>query len=273
MLRLVMGALGLPVVLNLVLPGTRPIGVLLFGGVIGALYGLIAIGLILVYRANRVVNFAQAGLGALPAVVALLLITNKRWPYLAVIPVLIVGALALGALVEILFIRRFASAPRLILAVVTIGVAQLLAYMEFNAPAWISGETLPPTEFPTPFSSFRFSLGGSIFKGDHLVALLVVAGAAAALAAFFRFTRAGIAVRASAENAERASMLGIPVKRLSTLVWMLATLLSALGIFLRAPLVGLPLGTIIGPTILLYALAAAVVARMEDMPLAFAAGI
>jgi branched-chain amino acid transport system permease protein len=263
----------LPVALTLMLPGTRPLGVLLYGAVIGCLYGLIAVGVVLVYRANRVVNFAQAGLGAVPAVAALLLLTDKGVPYLLVLPVLILGALALGALVEVAFIRRFASSPRLVLAVVTIGVAQLLAYVEFQVPKWISGDVLPPNSFPTPFSGATATIGGTVFSGDSLMAVLVSGGAVAALAVFLRRTRLGTAVRASAENPERASLLGIPVRRVHLVVWMIAAVLSALGIFLRAPLVGLPIGTITGPSILLPALAAAVIARMESLPVAFGAGI
>lgn len=269
----VVSVLLLPIALNILLPGKRPIGTLLYGGINGALYGLIAIGLILVYRANRVVNFAQAGLGAVPAVVALLLITNHGWPYAAVLPVLVVTALALGALIEILIIRRFSRAPRLILAVVTIGVGQLLAYMEFQTPDWIAGQALPPSKFPTPFTGIDFKIGGVHFRGDHFVAIGVVTACVVGLALFFRLTRVGMAIRASAENAERASLLGIPVRRLSTLVWMLAALLSAIGIFLRAPLVGLPMGTFTGPSILLFALAAAVIARMESVTVALFAGM
>ena len=272
-LKAVAAVIALPVVMDVFLPGKRPVGTIIYGGVIGALYGLIAIGLILVYRANRVVNFAQAGLGAVPAVVALLLITNHGWSYFAAVPVLLVGAVVLGAAVEILIIRRFANAPRLILAVVTIGVGQLLAYLEFQTPTWVAGQTLPPNEYPTPFSDIRFDIAGTAFRGDHVVALVVVAICVVGLGAFFRFTRVGIAVRASAENAERASLLGVPVRRLSTLVWMIAALLSGVGIFLRAPIVGLSMGTIIGPSILLYALAAAVIGGMEKLPTAFFAGI
>jgi branched-chain amino acid transport system permease protein len=263
----------LPVALTLVLPGSRPVGVLLYGAVIGCLYGLIAVGIVLVHRANRVVNFAQAGLGAVPAVVALLLLTDKGVPYLLVLPVLVVGALAIGAVVEIAFIRRFASAPRLVLAVVTIGVAQLLAYVEFQVPSWISGDVLPPSSFPTPFGGLQFTLGGTVFSGDSIVAVVVSATAVTALSVFLRRTRLGTAVRACAENPDRAALLGIPVSRVWLVVWMIAAVLSALGIFLRAPLVGLPIGTITGPSILLPALAAAVVARMERMPVAFGAGI
>ena len=67
------------------------------------------------------------------------------------------------------------------------------------------------------------------------------------LAAFFRYTDIGIAVRASAENSERASLLGIPVRRVSTIVWILATVLSAVAIFLRTPLIGLPIDGFVGP--------------------------
>src|SRR5687767_2739868 len=168
-LRLVLAVLSVPVFLNLLLPEQRPPGLLISGAVVGSLYGLIAVGVILVYRANRIVNFAQAGLGAVPAVVALLLITDHGWPYFAVLPVLIGGSLLLGAAVEVLFIRRFAKAPRLILSVVTIGVAQLLAYVEFHTPRWLTGDTIPPTDFPTPFSGFKFRIGTTYFKGDHLV--------------------------------------------------------------------------------------------------------
>ncbi|HVL80092.1 MAG TPA: ABC transporter permease [Actinomycetota bacterium] len=272
-IRVVAGALLLRVGLNLLLPGRLPMGILVYGAVIGALYGLIAIGLILVYRANQVVNFAQAGMGAVPAVVALLLLTSMGWPYPLTLLFLIVSALALGATVEFLFIRRFSQAPRLILAVVTIGVGQLMAYFEFHTPRWLTGNVLPPTDFPTPFARVEFMLGGTVFRGDHVFAVVVVAACVAALGAFLRLTRLGIAVRASAENAERAALLGVPVARVSTIVWMLAALLSAFGIFLRAPLVGLSLGTIVGPTVLLYALTAAVVARMERLPVAFFAGM
>jgi branched-chain amino acid transport system permease protein len=262
-----------PTVLNLALPGRLPSGIVLYGAVIGALYGLIAIGLILVYRANNVVNFAQAGLGAAPAALAVVLITGKGWPYPVALLVLVGGTLLVGLLVEVLIVRRFAQAPRLILAVVTIGIGQLLAYVEFNVPGWVTGDVLPPADFPTPFSGLRFEVGGARLTGDHVVAVVVVAIAVVGLGLFFRLTRIGLAVRASAENAERASLLGVPVRRVSTLVWMLAALLSGVGIFLRAPLVGLSFGTIIGPSILLYALAAATVARMQSLSIAFVAGM
>ena len=254
---------------------TLPREVLLSGMVIGALYAVVGMGLILVYRANRIINFAQAQLGALPAVVALLLIAKRGWPYLAVLPIVIIGAAALGAATEVTIIRRFRDAPRLILTVVTIGVSLLLLILEFYAKEWVGGNLIDSLAFDyrSPVSSFTWRWGVVTFKGDHLMTLIVVAAAVVALGAFFRFTDMGVAVRASAENRDRASLLGIPVNRVSTVVWAVAAVLSAIGVFLRGPLVGIPLTGFVGPSILLFGLAAAVMARMESMPMAFGAGL
>jgi branched-chain amino acid transport system permease protein len=254
---------------------TLPRGVFIDGAVIGSLYALVAIGLILVYRANRVINFAQAQLGAVPAVVALLLIALKGWSYWLVVPIVLIGGAALGAGVEVVAVRRFRKAPRLILTVVTIGIGFVLLVAEFAVKVALSDELIETaaTTFPTPWASTTWQLGIYTLTGDAVFALVVVAGVCAALAAFFRYTDMGIAVRASAENDDRASLLGIPVARVSTVVWAIAATISAIGIFLRAPLVGLPLTGFTGPAILLYGLAAAVIARMERLPLALGAGV
>src|SRR3954466_4751412 len=70
-------------------PHGVPLGVLINGAILGMLYALLAFGLILVYRANRIVNFAHAGLGLVPAVTALLLVTNHRWPYVGSLVVML----------------------------------------------------------------------------------------------------------------------------------------------------------------------------------------
>ena len=252
-----------------------PRGEILGGAVLGALYGLVAMGLILVYRANRIINFAQAQLGSVPAVVALLLIAKHGVPYLVAIPIMLGLAIVLGATVEMTIVRRFSQAPRLILTVVTIGMSLLLLILEFFAKEWVGGELIDTIglTFPTPFQDVRFRIGPSTLTGDHLFAIVVVAAVVVALGAFFKLTDMGIAIRASAENNERASLLGIPVRRVSTVVWVVATVLSAIGVFLRVPLAGLPLTGFIGPSILLFGLAVAVIARMESLPTAFFGGM
>ena len=163
-----------------------------------------------------------------------------------------------------MFIRRFFKAPRLILTVVTIGVSQLLAGIATVLPR-VFGLERPATDFPTPFN-FSFNIGKVVIQGNEVVAMVVVPIVILALVAFFRFTDIGVAVRASAENSDRAALLGVPVKRLQTIVWVVATVLATVAIFLRAGIVGLPIGSVLGPTILVRALAAAVIGRMERLP-------
>lgn len=253
-----------------------PRGLFLVGAVIGSLYALVAVGLILVYRANRIINFAQAQLGAVPAVAGLLLLSAKGWSYWLVLPLVLVGGALTGGLVEVGIVRRFKRSSRLILTVATVGIGFLLLVLEFVVKeALVGGDLLQHVaDFPTPLQSFSFSVGGTVtLFGDHLLALVTAFGAVVALTLFFRRTRIGIAVRAAASNRDRAALLGIPVDRVTTVVWVLAGTLSAIGVFLRAPLHGLPLGGFVGPLFLLYGLTAAVIARMERLSTAVLAGL
>jgi branched-chain amino acid transport system permease protein len=255
-----------------------PYSIILDGLALGSLYGLIGAGVILIYRTNRIINFAAAGLGAIPAVGGVLLIVNKGVSWYLAFPLALIGGAVLGALVDILAIRRFAKAPRLILVVVTIGVSQLLAFIALFLPRWIA----PPggnkggfiSKVDTPFNEIQFvRLGPRSFSGDYPFAVVVVALLVVGLALFFKYTRIGIALRASAENADRASLLGIPVRRVGTVAWILAGLFAAVTIFLRSTLVGVPVDGTLGPVVLLYALAAAVIAKMDSVPVCLGAGI
>ena len=253
--------------------GAIPRAIFLNGATIGLLYALLGMGLILVYRANRIINFAQAQLGSVPAVAALMLLLRRDINYFLVLPVVILGGALLGGVVDVLVIRRFKAAPRLIVTVATIGVSLLLLFLELNVQEWITGEAITASTFTTPWSRFGFDVHPFRFTGDFIVAAVVTAIICVLLGAFFRFTDVGIAVRASAENGERASLLGIPVARVSTMVWIIAAVLSAVAVFLRAPMVGLTIGSSIGPSVLLYGLAAAVIARMDSLPMCVIAGM
>lgn len=247
--------------------------IFLNGALIGLLYGLLGMGLILVYRANRIINFAQAQLGSVAAVLALQLMLAKGVNYFLVLPIVILGSALLGGATDVLVMRRFRTAPRLIATVATIGVSLLLVFLELRVQLWISGDLITSSAFTTPWSRFDFTIGTLVFDGNFIVAGIATVLVSLALAAFFRYTDIGIAVRASAENGERASLLGIPVARVSTVVWVIAGLLSGIAVFLRAPMVGLTIGSSIGPSVLLYGLAAAVLARMEKLWVAVIAGM
>ncbi len=182
--------------------------------------------------------------------------------------------LGVGALVEFGIVRRFANAPRLVLTVATIGLAQLLGGIEFLIPKVLFPDaSLIQGAFETPLSSFDFEVGPVLINGNHLLILAVVPVVVGALAWFLHRSLAGTAVRAAAENTDRARLLGIPVRNLTTLVWALAGAMAALTFILQAPIIGTSPSAVAGPAVLLPALAAAIVARMESMPVAFLASV
>ncbi|MGH9005664.1 MAG: ABC transporter permease subunit, partial [Acidimicrobiia bacterium] len=135
------------------------------------------------------------------------------------------------------------------------------------------GRAAPLGGFVTPLDNdIRISVDPVILTGSHLLSMVCVPGVILVLAWFLNRTDAGVAMRAAAENSDRARLLGIPVGRLSTMVWVVAGGLSALTFILKAPFAGSTPGGLAGPTLLLPALAAAVLARMENLPVAFLAG-
>jgi branched-chain amino acid transport system permease protein len=260
---------------------TPPLGILVLSAFIGLSYAMLAIGLILVYRANRVINFAQAQIGAAPAMLGILLMKLEHWPYPIALAVTVLTAAALGFLIEVAFIRRFAKAPRLVLMIATVGLSLVVALLQLLVPTLIFGvklhglggrtvDSVPPT---TPFSRIHFDVGGVRFGGNVLVIAVVTGLTVAALTIFFRRSNVGLAIRAAAENADRALLMGISVRRLSTVVWMLAAVLSALAIFMQTTVTGVNLGVDIGPSALIYGLAAAIFARMTSFPRALVGAV
>ena len=254
-----------------VLPNGLPFGVVLLGVTLGSLTALTAMGLVLVYRASRVVNFAQAELGGLATTCAVVLTTGSGLPLWAGMALGLLAALLTGALAHELVVRRLFTAPRLILTVATIGLAQVIAAGEIFLPT-VYDQLRPATTFHLDLP-VHFTAGPIVFTSDHIAVLTVVPLALVALAVFLTRSDTGVAIRASAESAERALLLGIPVRRLSLLAWVLAAGLSGVGSLLAAPVLGPQLGIPGGPVLLLAPLAAAVVARMDSLPVAFLSGL
>ncbi len=240
----------------------------------GVLYGLTAIGIILVHRTNKIINFAAAGLGAVPGVAAALLVASRGWPFLVAFVVAMAGGALVGVGADVVVVRRFADAPRLILTVATLGLVQILAFVAVFVPGWVGDGRETGSAIPTPFDDVALVLDGrTMIGGAQLFAVAVVVAMTAGLAAFFRYTRIGVAVRASAENPDRALLLGVPVRLIGTIAWGAAGLIAGTTIFLRSALIGIPFDGSLGFAVLLYALAAAVVARMERVGVALAAGM
>jgi len=249
-----------------------PLGVWVQGVVLGLLGALMAVGLGLVYRLNRVVNFAQGDLGAAPAVLAFGLVGLSGVNYFLGFATGLAAVVVLTVAVEILVIRRFARFPRLMLTVATIGLSQALIVLSLLIPN-IWGQT--PIGTATVHLPWHLSLGLSpiVFTADDLVGVIVSVMALAGVALWFRFTELGIATRATGDRRDRAAMLGIPVNRLQTLTWMVAGVLSFLSVFLKAAIVGLPLDPIFGLTALVGALAALALGGFTDLPLVALAAV
>jgi branched-chain amino acid transport system permease protein len=248
-----------------------PAGVVLNGALVGGRIALIALGIALVYRANRVVNFAQGDLGAVPAALAVMVVLAWGLNYWLGFLLGLGAALLLGLLVETLIISRFHRAPRLVLTVATIGIAQLLTGAGLLLPRAF-GENAFGSRLPQPFG-LEFEVGGTIFNATDVLTMITVPVALLALALFLTKSSFGIAIVASAERADRAATLGIPVRRLHTLVWVIASVLAYLAMFLRAGSVGLPIGEVLAPTFLVQALAAAVFGRFERLTTIVAAAV
>ncbi len=266
------GVLVVWIVAAALLPSGAPVEIVLTGVVLGTVTALLAMGLILIYRTENIINFAYGSMGGVGGVLAVTLYLNGHWPYpLAALTGLAAG-LVVGGLVEVLVVRRFKNASRLVLTVATIGLAQLLGAVQLYIPRMFDTSGLVGG-FTTPFSKAGANIGVVRFTGDHILIVAAVPPVILALAWFLMRTDSGAAVRAAAENRERALLLGIPIQRLSTLVWIIAGGLAALTAILKAPFSGSVSTALGGPTLLLPALAAAVVARMESLPRAFWAGI
>jgi branched-chain amino acid transport system permease protein len=248
---------------NAFLPNNLPIGIVVLGSVFGSFYALTAIGLVLIYRANRVVNFAQADVGAVAGVLAISFNLHGLNYFLSILSGLVIAAL-IGAFVNVAVIRRFRQAPRLIVAVATIGIAQILSGMALVIPLlWRSSG-----KFETPFDK-TFRINPAVFNGNHLLAMVAIPIIMLMVIGFLRFTDYGVVIRAAAENGDRASLLGIPVPRLSTIVWAIAGVLSATAVILRVPILGFTSFVSVsgaGNALLLRTLAAAVIGRMENLP-------
>jgi ABC-type branched-subunit amino acid transport system ATPase component/ABC-type branched-subunit amino acid transport system permease subunit len=241
-----------------------PSGIVVRGLVVGGLTALIALGMALVYRANRIINFAQADLGLAPTILAFLLLDQSGLPYPVAVLAGLAAAVALGAATERVVIRRFSRSPRLLVTIATIGLSQVLVAAGMLLPRlWdldlIAGRIAPPVDATR-------AIGSIVFDANDLLGLVVTPILILAVGGFLRRSDTGTAIRASADSSDRASLLGVPVDRLQTLVWSVAGLLAFAAVFLRSGILDLPTGTALGFGVLLRALVALLLGRLTDLP-------
>jgi branched-chain amino acid transport system permease protein len=255
---------------QLLLPRGLPLGVVLLGCTLGLINALGAVGLILVYRAGKYVNFAQAGFGSAGAVLAFRLISAQRWNWFLAVGLGLVVSIGLAGLSEVLFIQRLFKAPRLILTVATIGIAQFVAFFELGFAALSDKGTLNKLDPPLRVS---FRVDNVLFSGGHVLVLLIVPVIIVGLILFFRRSRYGAVVQAAAENADRARLLGVSVRSISTATWLTVGALSGIAGILAVPVTGLSIGGGSGAGLLLRALAPAMIGALSSLPIAVAAAL
>ncbi len=244
---------------------------LVFNGfVTGLVIGLLAMGIVLVYRSTRVINFAVGNLGLPGAALLALMPLNYDFPYWVTLAVVLVMGALVGGIVELTVVRRLFEAPRVILLVATVGVAQLMQAVVAAYPdADAAGE-----RFPVPIGSVWDDVLGLRITGPQLTIILVVPAVAGALGYGLNRTVFGKAVAASADNPDLARLAGVDPKVVSTFVWVTAGFLSTLSIVLLSGQGGSVTGLeTLGPLILGRALVAAVIAGMWSFPRAVAAGV
>ena len=247
------------------------IEIIIIGALTGLTYAILGSGMVLVYRATRVINFAYGEMGAFGAAVLPKLVLDYHWNFYLTFALMLVLGGAIGAVVELTVIRRLFAAPRLILLVATIGIAQLLFFAQFLD--WLGIEHIAP--YPTGLNR-SIKVGDFYLTGPHFMVIAFVPAVIAGLAIFLNRTPYGIAIRASAENSDAARLAGISVKRISTLVWVLSGVLATATAVMIAPIRGTLVGQpteALGPGLLLRALAAALLGRMTSLPLTLAGGI
>ncbi len=243
-----------------------------FDGVVAGLTtALVALGIVLIFRATKVINFAVGNMG-LPAasLMALMSINYDLGFWFPLVVSLVVGVV-FAAAVELVVVRRLFTAPRVILLVATIGVAQLAGAIVLAYPDL---ESRRGARFPVAIDTVWEDVAGLRVTGPQLTVLIVVPLLAFGLGWFLNRTTFGRTVKASADNPELARLSGISPKAVSTFVWIVGGVIASISIILLSGMAGSPTGiTNLGPNTLNRGLAAAVIAGMVSFPRALLAGV
>jgi branched-chain amino acid transport system permease protein len=238
----------------------------LVGGIAsGCVYALVALSFVLIYRSTGAVSFMQGELmmsGAFAALAASTWLALPWW--LALLFALALMAL-FGAGLERLVIRRMADHPHIAVVLLTLGLGMMLKGLVTLVPDW----STRTHALPLPVSGV-VSLGGAALSAEQVAIVAVTCALTFAFWLFYRHTRGGLALRACADDAATAALLGVSVPRMHLLTWALGGAMAAAAGVLLAPL------TFVHPgmgTVALKAFAAAVIGGMVSLPGSFAGGL
>jgi len=198
----------------------------------GCIYGLIALGFVLIYKATETVSFAQGELMMLGAFIGLAVMTLLGFPFWIAVPSAILGMAAFGIGLERLVIRPILGQPAFSIVMLTIGIS----YVARGLITMIPNIGTDTHVLPVPYKDQYFNLGTLVINTEQLVVIGATAVLCALLFALFRYSKLGIAMQASSQNQLAAYYMGIPVKSLNGLVWGLAAAVAAIAGLLLAPI-------------------------------------
>ena len=234
------------------------------GLAVGCIYGLVALGFVLIYKATELVNFAQGDLLMLGAFTCYMFVVWYGVGYWAALALAVAIVALFGAALDAAILRRVIGQPQFAVVMLTIGLGAI--FRSFASITW--GSEI--YTLPTPFSARATRLGGVTVSHEYVSIIVGTVVLCAALYAFFTYTRVGVAMQAASQNQLAAYYMGIPVKRMFSLIWAISAGVAAIAGVLLAPvsLIDINLG-FIG----LKAFAAAVLGGFGSIPGALVGGL
>ncbi len=198
----------------------------------GCIYGLIALGFVLIYKGTETVSFAQGDLMMLGAFGGLACMTMLGFPFWLAVICAIVGMGLFGFLIERVVIRPILGQPAFSIVMLTIGIG----YVARGAITMIPGIGTETHTMPVPYKDQIWRLGTLVINVEQMMVIAVTAVLCAVLYALFKYSKIGVAMQASSQNQLAAYYMGIPVKRINGLVWALAAAVAAVAGLLLAPI-------------------------------------
>lgn len=235
------------------------------GLIFGCVYGLAALGLVLIFRTTGVVNFAHGEMAMVTAFVAFTLLSKYDVSYSAAFALALVFSALFGLLVYQLFIKYISDAPHLNQLVLTLGL--LLAFHGIAGLIW--GHT--PSSFPVAVEGETIPAWGFYVTPNEVFIVGVTFALAAALFVLFRYTRIGLAMRASSQDLTAARLMGVNVNIVFMVTWAAGTALGGVAGILTAPFTFLSVTMMFN--VLVMAFAAAVLAGFLSLPGAVLGGL
>ncbi len=230
----------------------------------GCLYALVAIGLVLIYKATDIVNFAQGESVTVGAYMGWLMVSEFNMPYVPAMLVVLVGSALVGVVVERVAYRPLIKSPPFTVILATLAIGLLIV----NIIRLIWQDT--PRSLPGVLSAEPLEFAGVLITPERLGIMITVVIVVALLMIFFRFSRLGKAMRATAQSQEAASLMGISVPGIFSKTWALGTALGGIAGMLIAPLVGI--NTELGG-VLIPGFVAAIVGGFTSIPGAIVGGL